>query len=37
LNKTPPERILPPIVWPAGELRKNVKIGEVSIVIGSGK
>lgn len=37
LNQTPPERILPPIVWPAGELRKNVKIGEVSIVIGSGK
>jgi hypothetical protein len=25
------ERLLPPTVWPAGEIRKNVKIGEVQI------
>lgn len=29
LNQVPPERLLPPTVWPAGEIRKNVRIGEV--------
>ena len=28
LNQAPAERALPPIVWSAGEIRKNVKMGE---------
>jgi hypothetical protein len=31
LRHTPSERLLPPTVWPAGEVRKNVKIGEVPL------
>jgi len=31
LKQIPPERILPPTVLPAGEVRKNVKIGELSL------
>jgi hypothetical protein len=31
LNQMPTERSLPPTVWPAGEVRKNVKLGEVKL------
>ncbi len=31
LNQAPAERSLPPIVWPAGEVRKNSKVGEVKL------
>ena len=32
LNQAPSERLLPPTVWPAGEVRKNVKLGEVAFI-----
>jgi len=31
LKQIPPERFLPPTVGPAGEVRKNVKVGEVNL------
>ena len=31
LNRAPVERSLPPVVWPAGEVRKNIKMGELKI------
>lgn len=37
LNQAPTERSLPPIVWPAGEVRKNVRIGELKLSAGNSK
>jgi hypothetical protein len=37
LDQTPAERLLPPTVWPAGEVRKSVKLGEATIVAKGGK
>ena len=31
LKQSPPERLLPPIVWQSGEVRKNLKLGEVKL------
>jgi hypothetical protein len=35
LKQVPAERILPPLVWPAGEVRRNVKIGQADVAVGS--
>ena len=32
LNQAPAERLLPPTIWPAGEIRKNIKLGEAALV-----
>lgn len=32
LKTAPGERLLPPTVWPAGEVRRNVRIGEVTFM-----
>jgi hypothetical protein len=32
LNQAPTERLLPPTVWPAGEVRKNIKLGEALLM-----
>ena len=32
LNQVPAERLLPPTVWPAGEVRKNMKLGEATLI-----
>ena len=37
LKQAPAERLLPPTVWPAGEMRKNVRIGEVQFTAQKGK
>jgi hypothetical protein len=31
LKEMRPDRLLPPTVWPAGEVRKNVKIGDLAL------
>ena len=36
LRQAPPERLLPPAVWPAGEVRRNVRIGEVQLTVQRG-
>jgi len=37
LKQIPPERILPPTVWPAGEVRKDLKIGELTLSLGTAR
>jgi hypothetical protein len=37
LAQLPASRLLPPIVWPAGEVRKNVRLGETALVAKGGK
>jgi len=32
LNQAPTERSLPPTVWSSGEVRKNIKLGEASLI-----
>jgi hypothetical protein len=32
LNQAPAERLLPPTVWAAGEVRKNIKLGETAVM-----
>jgi hypothetical protein len=32
LNQAPAERVLPPTVWPAGEVRKSIRLGEASFI-----
>jgi hypothetical protein len=32
LNQAPAERLLPPTVWPAGEVRKNLRLGEATLI-----
>ena len=32
VNQAPAERLLPPTVWPPGEVRKNIKLGESTII-----
>jgi hypothetical protein len=32
LNQPPSERVLPPTVWPAGQLRKSIRLGAASFI-----